>query len=155
MLKNPYKTPGVTRDPELHLMTTHVSHDDYWFFKKRFCSAAIGDKLLSNLFKTLIDELRYVDSNTPLEPAWHPEHPNYELLESFFARLRQHRDATRSDGPRHDERPTSGVHQENEPHAQQRTESESSTSLRIGTEEESGEEGRGGGGASVAGTTET
>jgi hypothetical protein len=66
-----------------------VGLEDYDFFIQKFAYGLTGkrDIVLAILFKKLIDELRRIDRESPLEPAFYRDHANYVVLEDALARL--------------------------------------------------------------------
>lgn len=45
------------------------------------------DKIMATLFKKLIDELRRIDSETPIETAWCVDHDSYQILDDVIAKF--------------------------------------------------------------------
>lgn len=89
-LSNPYPPPEP--GAKNHKVCADVSHQDYYFIKNRFqFLTGLTDKVLSTLYKKLIDELRAIDTQLKsegykdgLEPAWYIGNPAYDVLESML-----------------------------------------------------------------------
>ena len=83
MLTNPYPTalPG----DQNHKVTARVSAHDYQFLKKLFpMTVGLSDKVISSLYKKLIDELRRIHAESPLEAAWELNHPTHAVLTTLL-----------------------------------------------------------------------
>lgn len=79
MLTNPYNPGGHSED--LLKIAGRVSPEDFFYFKKLFpIGTGMQDKIISNLFKKLIDELRRRNLDPTTDAAWSVYHPNYLLL---------------------------------------------------------------------------
>lgn len=89
-ISNPY--PDPIPGAKNHKVCADVSHPDYYFIKNRFqFLTGLTDKVLSTLYKKLIDELRAIDTQLiaegykdGLEPAWYIGNPAYDVLESML-----------------------------------------------------------------------
>lgn len=107
---NPYPKPppGSTR----HEVTGFVSHDDYFFLKHRLpMVVGLTDKIISTLYKRFIDELRSIESTTPIEPGWFVESDTHKLISSVLNGI-IFTGRTAGQAPaRDDERGVSPVHQ--------------------------------------------
>jgi hypothetical protein len=88
MLTNPYN-PSGSRWLDNHKISGRISQDDFYWFKGKFPFGCTGivDKVVANLFKKLIDELRKIDRTEPFDPAWSVDHASYRILEDVFERL--------------------------------------------------------------------
>ena len=79
MLVNPYNPDGYKDD--LQKIAGRVSPEDYSYLRKLFpCGTGMQDKIVSILFKKLIDELRRLELDPATDAAWSVFHPNYLLL---------------------------------------------------------------------------
>lgn len=87
-LSNPYydKSKPVSY-ADLHKLTSAVSEEDFHFLKRRFPAENLSDRVISNLFKLLINELRIIDATTPIESAWYIDSPSWDVLRSVIQRL--------------------------------------------------------------------
>lgn len=128
MISNPYKKDGKTKS-ELKPVVGDVSPLDYAFFKSKFPCGCTGitDKLVSTLYKKFIDELRLIDSATPITPSFYVTDPGFVLLDDLVARFGVHVGGT---GGRDVERGTGGVREEVRSDEVLRPESQSSTTGR-------------------------
>lgn len=87
-LSNPYydKSKNVSYS-DLHKLTSAVSEEDFHFLKRRFPAENLSDRVISNLFKLLINELRIVDATNPIESAWYIDSASWDVLRSVIQRL--------------------------------------------------------------------
>lgn len=112
-IPNPYNPNGDDRWNDNHKVVARVSQDDYFFLKKRFpMLTGLTDKVVSTIYKKLIDELRRIDSVTPIEPAWAITDPSYLVLRGVLERCSFGVSDSGGDaGAQHAERRTDGIHQ--------------------------------------------
>lgn len=127
MPSRPFLNPFLALPPsELTKVMCRVSARDRSFIDSLF-PALIGknDKILSNLYANLLAALREHERTFgPIEPAYGPSHPTYDLLFSLLGTLVQRPSAgsvARSPGPQHDAGRTHSVHPTNGVDAEQRT----------------------------------
>ena len=81
MINNPYP-----KDKRGHRIQARVDPHDYFFLRTKFAYGCPGitDKIVATLFKRLIDELKRIDSITPLEPAVFTTDVGYVVLDQVF-----------------------------------------------------------------------
>jgi hypothetical protein len=88
-VKNPYTNGTDVPHHELHKVTARVHINDYRYVKRLFGGAVTGlsDKIISNLYKKLVDELRTYgfDPDISEHIAWHTEHPNHTVIDRIVA----------------------------------------------------------------------
>ncbi len=85
MLTNPYN-PYRVQQSENHSLHARVSQDDFYFLKQKFpYYPGLIDKIVSNLFKKLIDELRKRDREIHIETALYIDDPTYRILDDVIA----------------------------------------------------------------------
>lgn len=88
-MKNPYTNGTDVPHHELHKVTARVHINDYRYVKRLFGGAVTGlsDKIISNLYKKLVDELRTYgfDPDISEHIAWHTEHPNHTVIDRIVA----------------------------------------------------------------------
>jgi|SRR6516164_11083051 hypothetical protein len=109
MFNNPYP-----KERRLKCILARVDAQDYVFVTRRFYLAGMQDKILSNLFKKFVDELKRLHNIEPIEGGLSDPFP---VLEDIFNRLvfvdRCAAGSTNSGGnssPQHDERGVGGLH---------------------------------------------
>jgi hypothetical protein len=146
VIKNPYHTDKITWK-ELQEVKGYVSPNDVAFLKTKFPWLVGGtDKLISNLYKKLIDELRRIDSITPIEPAWTIDHPSHDILAGVIERCSFGKPVGQA-SPRDEQRGVGGVREEVRsdeklgPDTEGRTPKRGRKS-RSGKKEENGKEGQ-------------
>lgn len=84
---NPYSDDGKTWDSCIKV-SGRVSPADYAFLKRTFpLLNGLQDKLVSSLYKILCDELRRINSTTPIEPGWSLDSDAYAVLADVLRRL--------------------------------------------------------------------
>lgn len=85
MLTNPYN-PLRIQQSENHSLHARVSQEDFYFLKQKFpYYPGLIDKLISNLFKKVIDELRERNSQTHIDTALYIDDPSYRILDEIVA----------------------------------------------------------------------
>jgi hypothetical protein len=102
MLKNPYNPTGAAWQTN-HIMSCRVSQEDFYYFRRKFPFGQPGiiDKVLSTLYKALIDELKRIDSVERIEPTIYNEDRGFVILEQLLERCSFGSDTGRKDiGPR-------------------------------------------------------
>jgi hypothetical protein len=107
---NPYPkpAPGATA----HEVVGKVSHADYYFLKQRLpMVVGLTDKIISTLYKSFIDELRSIESTTPIEPGWYVDSDTHKLIASVLYGISFTGRAVGQAPARDDERGTGSVHQ--------------------------------------------
>lgn len=116
MLKDPYPA-SLPR----HKILGRVLTDD-WHFLKRLFPQQVGlqDRVISILFKALLDELRRIHAITPLEQAWYVDSESYVVLERVLGNVNFERrvqgaaigEPAGQASPRYDADGTGGVREE-------------------------------------------
>lgn len=114
MINNPYKRSGaLARD--MKKVSADVDPQDYAFFKRKFPSGCTGitDKLISTLYKKIIDELRRLDSdpNVPFDLSFYSHSDGYVLLDAVICGIQFGQHAGRTGGS-NVSGGVSGIHQE-------------------------------------------
>ncbi len=85
MLSNPYNPLGIQWQDN-HLIQGRVSQEDFFFLKQKYpYYPGLVDKIVSNLFKKVIDELRTRDSQTHIDTALYIDDPSYRILDEIVA----------------------------------------------------------------------
>ncbi len=85
MLTNPYN-PYRVQQSENHSLHARVGQEDFYFLKQKFpYYPGLIDKVVSNLFKKVIDELRRRDSETHINTALYIDDPSYRILDDVIA----------------------------------------------------------------------
>lgn len=81
-IPNPYKhVPYLDRDK----LYTRVDPTDYrWLIRLVPYTKNIVSNIQATLFKNFIDELRRIDSITPIRPALYPDDPTYTLVKTVL-----------------------------------------------------------------------
>lgn len=102
MIDNPYKRTGsVARD--MKKVSADVAPQDYAFFKRKFPNGCTGitDKLISTLYKKLIDELRRIDDDPtiPFDICYYSDSPGYVLLDNVLGGIQFGQHAGQQSGP--------------------------------------------------------
>lgn len=102
MVDNPYKRSGsIARD--MKKVCADVDPHDYAFFKKKFPTGCTGitDKLISTLYKKIIDELRRLDSDPSVtfELSFYSNSDGYVLLDAVLAGIQFGQHVGREIGP--------------------------------------------------------
>lgn len=98
MLQNPYNPLGIQWQ-ENHLVQGRVSQDDFFFLKQKFpYYPGLIDKIISTLFKKVIDELRKRDQEQRVETALYIDDPSYRILDEIVTGVE--RRSTGSDSAR-------------------------------------------------------
>lgn len=70
------------------MVNARVGQEDFYFLKQKFpYYPGLVDKVISNLFKKVIDELRRRDSETHIETALYIDDPSYRILDDVIASL--------------------------------------------------------------------
>lgn len=136
-LVNPYNPTGE-RWEDNHTVQCRVSQEDFFFIKQRFpFYNGLFDKILASLYKLLLDELRKIDSETPIETALYVGDPSYQTLAATLTRIQivERRSIGEpssggSPSPRNDERGTRSVRATVQPNAEQRTDEKGDTPPR-------------------------
>jgi hypothetical protein len=84
MLQNPYNPLGIQWQDN-HLIQGRVSQDDFFFLKQKYpYYPGLVDKIVSNLFKAVIDELRKRDNETHIDTALYIDDPSYRILDEVI-----------------------------------------------------------------------
>lgn len=87
MLQNPYNPLGIQWQ-ENHVIHGRVSQEDFFFLKQKFpYYPGLVDKIVSNLFKKVIDELRERDRQTHIDTALYIDDPSYRILDAIVTGL--------------------------------------------------------------------
>ena len=87
MLQNPYNPSGV-HWADNHLVQGRVSQEDFFFLKRKFpYYPGLVDKVISTLFKKVLDELRKIDSEVPFDTALYIDDASYKVLDDVIERL--------------------------------------------------------------------
>jgi len=83
-LSNPYKLPRGNNSSLLDLHC-QIGPEDWVYFKQLFPARnGVQDKILSTLFKKLIDELRRRNVDPHTHVGWHVDDPIYTLLDTIL-----------------------------------------------------------------------
>lgn len=70
------------------MVVARVSQDDFFYLKQKFpYYPGLIDKLISNLFKATIDELRRRDQEQHIPTALYIDDPSYRVLDEVVASL--------------------------------------------------------------------
>jgi hypothetical protein len=137
MLNNPYNPLGIQWS-ENHLIQGRISQEDFFFLKRKYpYYPGLVDKIVSNLFKKVIDELRKRDSETYIETALYIDDDSYRILDDVIASLQvlerraigEH-SAGGDSATQYVAGGTDGVHPEVQRPAQQRTDTKGRTKTR-------------------------
>jgi hypothetical protein len=87
MLQNPYNPLGIQWQDN-HLVQGRVSQEDFFFLKQKFpYYPGLIDKVITNIFKATIDELRKRDQEQRIETAVYIDDPSYRILDDVIASL--------------------------------------------------------------------
>lgn len=87
MITNPYNPLGIQWQDN-HLINARVGQEDFFFLKQKFpYYPGLIDKLVSNLFKKTIDELRRRDQEQRIETALYIDDPSYRILDDIIGSL--------------------------------------------------------------------
>ena len=130
MITNPY--PHAAPGDQNHKVTARVSVHDYQFIKKLFpMTVGLSDKVISNLYKKLIDELRRIHSESPLEAAWELNHSTHTVLATLLGNCSFRASSPGgTPGSPNDTRGVGGLHQPVQRAPRERTNSKGSSSKR-------------------------
>lgn len=87
MQKNPYNPLGIQWE-DCHVIQCRVSQEDFFFLKHRYpYPNGVFDRLLSNLYKKVIDELRKRDQEQRIETALYIDDTSWQILDDVVASL--------------------------------------------------------------------
>ena len=87
MLTNPYNPSGVQWSDN-HFVQARVSQEDFFFLKSKFpYYPGLVDKVISTVYKKVIDELRRIDRETPFDTALYIDDASYRILDDVIASL--------------------------------------------------------------------
>jgi hypothetical protein len=124
-----YPYPPAPPGQVHHLCATRIPKTDFLFIKRLLPYVdGLSFNLQANLLKKFIDELRRIDSVTPLQPTLYPGDPTQQLVESLLDGI-TFGPVGRSSGP-DVEHGAGGVREEVRPVTQQRPESQCGTPQR-------------------------
>lgn len=85
MQTNPYNPLGIQWE-DCHVIQCRVSQEDFFFLKHRFpYPNGVFDRVLSNLYKKLIDELRRRDQTKRIETALFIDDASWRVLDDVVA----------------------------------------------------------------------
>jgi hypothetical protein len=137
MLQNPYNPLGIQWQNN-HLIQGRVSQEDFFFLKQKYpYYPGLVDKIVTNLFKKVIDELRKRDSETRIETALYIDDPSYRILDDIISGLEVMERRTTGEHSvggditsQHDSRGVDGVHPTMQRTTVERTDKESSPKTR-------------------------
>jgi hypothetical protein len=127
MLTNPYNPLGIQWQDN-HMVVGRVGQEDFFFLKRKFpYYPGLTDKLISNLYKAFIDELRRRDRETHIETALYIDDPSFRIIDDIVSKLSFVERSTVGEhsvggdaAAQHDSGGTHGVHPEVQRAAQQR-----------------------------------
>jgi hypothetical protein len=87
MLTNPYNPSGVQWESN-HTVQARVSQEDFYFLKRKFpYYPGLVDKVISTIYKKVLDELRRIDLETPFDTALYIDDESYNVLDDVITRL--------------------------------------------------------------------
>ena len=84
MLEQIHIQPPTRQSESQGSLLVFLAHDYQFLFKLYPMTVGLSDKVISNLYKKLIDELRRIHAESPLEPAWELNHSTHTVLTTLL-----------------------------------------------------------------------